>query len=342
MIINVNLPNNPYDIVIEQGVLDRAEEELDLNRKVLVVTDSLVPDIYAKKIAQKAKFSVMGIIKPGEEHKSMESFMMLEKLLLDNGFTRKDCVVAVGGGIVGDLAGYVASSYMRGIDFYNIPTTVLSQVDSSVGGKTGLNFGGVKNILGAFWQPKKVLIDTTVLSTLPKRQISNGLAEAVKMFLTFDREMFEKMEQKETIDSLLDIEETVADAIKIKVRVVEQDEREAGLRKVLNFGHTLGHGIEMSCGGKLYHGECVGIGMLAMCSDEVRPRIFNILTKLHLPTECDIDIKTAMNAVSHDKKSSKDGISTVYVSTIGEYELRDMSLSELEKRLNTVINKAFS
>lgn len=340
MIIKVNLPNAPYDIVIEQGVLDRAEKELDLKRKVLVVTDSSVPEQYAKKVAQKADFSVIGVIEPGEDNKSMDSFLMLEKLLLDNGFTRKDCVVAVGGGIVGDLAGYVASSYMRGIDFYNIPTTVLSQVDSSVGGKTGLNFGGVKNILGAFWQPKKVLIDTTVLSTLPKRQISNGLAEAVKMFLTFDEGMFEKMESKEAIDSLSDIEETVADAIRIKVRVVEQDERESGLRKVLNFGHTLGHGIEMAADGALYHGECVGVGMLAMCSDEVRPRILNILEKLHLPTSCDIDEKAAMNAVSHDKKSGKDGISCVYVSKIGEFELRNMTLNELEKRLDNVVKKA--
>jgi len=312
-------------------------KELDLNRRVLVVTDDGVPKEYAERVIKASKKAVLGTIKHGEEHKSLESFSMLQKLMLDNGFTRKDCVVAVGGGIVGDLAGYVAASYMRGIDFYNIPTTVLSQVDSSVGGKTGVNFGGVKNIVGAFWQPKKVLIDPLVLNTLPKRQISNGLSEAIKMSLTSDREMFERIEKKENLDSLNEIEDVIADAIRIKADVVEKDEKEMGLRKVLNFGHTLGHGIEMAAAGELYHGECVSLGMLAMCDKEVSDRLIPVLERLNLPIKCNVDIEKTIEAVSHDKKSSIEGISTVYVKEIGDFEFRNMSLDMLKDRLKTIM-----
>jgi len=337
MIIKVNLPQEAYDIVIRQGILADVGKELNLNRRVLVVTDDGVPKEYAERVIKASKYAVLGTIKHGENHKSLESFSMLQKLMLDNGFTRKDCVVAVGGGIVGDLAGYVAASYMRGIDFYNIPTTVLSQVDSSVGGKTGVNFGGVKNIVGAFWQPKKVLIDPLVLNTLPKRQISNGLSEAIKMSLTSDRKMFERIEEKQSFDSLDDIEAVIADAIKIKADVVEKDEKEMGLRKVLNFGHTLGHGIEMAAGGKLYHGECVGLGMLAMCDKEVGNRLLPVLERLNLPIKCEVDIEKTIEAVSHDKKSGNEGIATVYVKEIGDFEFRNMTLDMLEERLKKII-----
>ena len=337
MIISVKLTHDPYDIIIKRGILKEADRELNLNRRVLVVTDDGVPEEYAKQIMDKSKKAVLGIIKQGEDHKSLESFTMLQQLMLDNGFTRKDCVVAVGGGIIGDLAGFAAASYMRGVDFYNIPTTVLSQVDSSVGGKTGVNFSGVKNIVGAFYQPRKVLIDPEVLLSLPKRQISNGLAEAVKMSLTSDREMFERIEKKEDILNLDSIESIIADAIKIKVDVVEQDEKEMGLRKVLNFGHTLGHGIEMASEGKLYHGECVGLGMLCLCSEDVKKRLVQVLERLGLPTECSFDREKILSAVSHDKKAKEGCISTVFVNEVGSFEFEDMSLEMLSKRLEAVL-----
>ena len=180
MIIRMDLGENGYDIVVERNALNKIGEYINLNRRVLIVTDDGVPKTYAETVAKQCKTAVVCSVKSGEESKSLETFGALLKSMLDNGFSRKDCVVAVGGGVVGDLAGFVSSAYMRGVDFYNIPTTLLSQIDSSIGGKTAINFGGVKNIVGAFYQPKKVVIDAQLLKTLEPRQLSNGLAEAVK------------------------------------------------------------------------------------------------------------------------------------------------------------------
>ena len=191
MKLHVDLSQNGYDIIIKRGILGEAENELSLDRKVLIVTDSGVPAIYSQTVAKKCAHPVIVTVPEGEGSKSFECLEMLCKKMLDEGFTRTDCVVAVGGGVVGDLSGFAAAAFMRGIDFYNIPTTLLSQVDSSVGGKVAINLADVKNIVGFFYQPKKVLIDPDVLSTLPRRQISAGMAEALKMSLTSDRELYE-------------------------------------------------------------------------------------------------------------------------------------------------------
>jgi 3-dehydroquinate synthase len=214
---------------------------------------------------------------------------------------------------------------MRGIDFYNIPTTVLSQVDSSVGGKTGVNLDGIKNIIGAFKQPKGVIIDVDLLKTLPARQISNGLSEAVKMALTFDPELFFLLEKESAVDNL---ENIISRSISLKISVVEQDEKESGLRKVLNFGHTVGHGIE-SLGLGYYHGECVALGMIYMCSDEVKARLIPVLKRLDLPTEAEFDREAVLVAVSHDKKSVGDGVSAVTVNKIGTFEIKKYTMNEL-------------
>ena len=330
MKLSVDLKTSPYDIIIEKGALNRAGRELNLDRKVMIVTDSGVPEEYANKIAAQSKEGVIETVIMGEGSKELGTYEALLGELLNNDFTRKDCVVAVGGGVIGDLAGFVAASYMRGIDFYNVPTTVLASVDSSIGGKTAVNFRGVKNIVGAFYQPKKVLIDPDVFKTLPKRQISNGLSEAVKMSLTFDKELFEYFEKG--VDNN-DLTEIIYKSLDIKRKVVEADEKENGLRKVLNFGHTLGHGIEVSSGGKLLHGESVALGMLRMCSDHVRERLTKVLKMLNLPTEFDFDREKALNAISHDKKSNGATISTIFVEEVGKYEIREMTLDELKKRL---------
>ena len=330
MKLSVDLKTSPYDIIIEKGALNRAGRELNLDRKVMIVTDSGVPEEYAKKIAAQSKEGVIETVIMGEGSKELGTYEALLGELLNNDFTRKDCVVAVGGGVIGDLAGFVAASYMRGIDFYNVPTTVLASVDSSIGGKTAVNFHGVKNIVGAFYQPKKVLIDPDVFKTLPKRQISNGLSEAVKMSLTFDKELFEYFEKGVDYNDLTEI---IYKSLDIKRKVVEADEKENGLRKVLNFGHTLGHGIEVSSGGKLLHGESVALGMLRMCSDHVRERLTKVLKMLNLPTEFDFDREKALNAISHDKKSNGATISTIFVEEVGKYEIREMTLDELKKRL---------
>lgn len=336
MILKMNLPLSSYDIVIEQGSLDNIDKYLNLNRKVLVVTDSMVPVEYASKVTSKAKNAILHVIKAGEESKSLETYQTLLKVMLDNNFSRKDCVIAVGGGVVGDLAGFVASSYMRGVDFYNIPTTTLSQIDSSIGGKTGVNFNGVKNIVGAFYQPKKVVIDINVLKTLTKRQFNSGLVEALKMSMTSNPKLFELFEKGE-IES--NIETIIIESLKIKKDVVEQDEKESGLRKILNLGHTIGHGIEANLEGKLYHGECVGVGLIPMCSDDIKPRLIKILNKLDIPTEVDLSLNDVMNPLRHDKKANNDSVSIVRIEEIGKYILEDVSFTYLEDKVREVLKE---
>lgn len=326
MVLKVNLPQNSYDIIMRRGCIGSCNELLNLNRKVLIVTDNGVPAEYSDTVAKASLSPYVQVIPQGENSKSIENWKMLLNKMIEYGFTRTDCVVAVGGGVVGDLAGFVAASYMRGVDFYNIPTTVLSQVDSSVGGKVAVNLGSVKNIVGAFYQPKRVLIDIDVLKTLPPRQISNGLAEALKMSLTSDKELFEIFRKGQAISRL---EKVIADSLKIKIDVVERDEKENSLRRVLNFGHTLGHGIEAQNGfGELYHGECVGLGMIAMCSDEVRPLVVKALKNLNLPTTFKGNMEKIMELVAHDKKCDGKSISVVSVDKPGSFSIDKISFDD--------------
>lgn len=327
MTITMNLGQDSYDIIVARGLLTNAGRHLNLNRRVLIVTDTGVPAQYANTVAKQCKESVICTVQSGEDSKSLATFEKLLQTMLNSGFSRKDCVVAVGGGVVGDLAGFAASAYMRGIDFYNIPTTLLSQIDSSIGGKTAINFGRVKNIVGAFYQPKKVLIDPELLSTLPKRQIANGLAEAIKMSLTSDKELFDIFENQD-IESHMD--DIIIRSLNIKKNVVEQDEKEAGLRKILNFGHTIGHGIESSEGmSHLYHGECVALGMLPMCSEAIRPRVMAVLEKCHLYRQMQYDWEKITEAAFHDKKANGDTVTVTIVNEVGHFELKTMKCLEV-------------
>ena len=327
--IHMNLGQNSYDIVVERGLLAKANKHLNLNRRVLIVTDTGVPVSYSKTIAEQCKESVICTVEEGESSKSMDVFGQLLQTMLDHGFSRKDCVIAVGGGVVGDLSGFAASAYMRGIDFYNIPTTLLSQIDSSIGGKTAINFGGVKNIVGAFYQPQKVLIDPELLKTLPQRQIANGLAEAIKMSLTSDKALFELFESQDIENNL---EEIITRSLNIKKSVVEQDEKEIGLRKILNFGHTIGHGIESSEGmSELYHGECVALGMLPMCGEEIRTRVIDVLKKCNLYQELEYDWDKVAEAAFHDKKADGDTVTVTMVNEAGSFELKTMKCLDVIK-----------
>ena len=326
-VLHMDLGADSYDIIIERGALQKAGEYLDLDRKVLVLTDDGVPERYAQTVAAQAKDGHVFTVGQGEESKSIPTFSEVLSELLKLGFSRRDAVVAVGGGVVGDLAGFVASAYMRGIDFYNIPTTVLSQVDSSIGGKTAVNLDGIKNIVGAFKQPKRVLVDLELLSTLPERQISNGLAEAVKMSLTSDAELFELFE-KGNISERMD--EIITRSLCIKKDVVEQDEKELGLRKILNFGHTIGHGIEsFEHLNGLYHGECVALGMIPMVSEELRLRLIKVLDMLGLPTSVELDADEVYRAMTHDKKGEGDSVTVTTVSQPGSFEMKKIAFSEL-------------
>jgi 3-dehydroquinate synthase len=228
---------------------------------------------------------------------------------------------------------------MRGIDFYNIPTTLLSQVDSSIGGKTAIDFMGLKNIVGAFYPPKRVIIDPDTLSTLPQRQLSNGLAEALKMSLTSDPVLFEILECSDISDPQI-MDTVIARSLAIKRQVVEQDEHEAGLRKVLNFGHTLAHAVESVCDMQTYyHGECVAIGMVPMCASHVRQRLLPVLAKLHLPSALPGNAEELIQACRHDKKMSGQDITIVYVPEIGRFTLDKLPFSELESRIRQVMKK---
>lgn len=325
----VKTAGGAYDIVSERGGINRLRDIWNLDRKVLVVTDDGVPPEYAKTVAAQCKDAFIITLPQGEATKSSGFLMKLWNRMATEKMTRSDAVIAVGGGVIGDLAGFAAATYMRGIDFYNVPTTVLSQVDSSVGGKTAVDFAGYKNIVGAFWQPRGVMLDADTLKTLPDRQVSNGLAEAVKMAATFDAELFSFMEKDDISENL---ESVIVRAVAIKIKVVEEDEREGGVRKVLNFGHTLAHAIESRFDfDEFYHGECVAIGMMPMCEGKVRARIKAVLEKVGLHTDLPCTVSVLIDAMGHDKKMSGKNITFITCPEIGKYEMKTLPFGEFEK-----------
>lgn len=335
MILTMNAASGSYDIVVERGALARVGRLWELKRggrRALIVTDSGVPTEYAELVAAQCGESVIFSFPTGESSKNFDTLKDICEAMLQSNMNRRDCVIAVGGGVVGDISGFAASCYMRGIDFYNIPTTLLSQVDSSVGGKTAIDFMGVKNIIGAFYQPKGVLIDPEVLKTLDDRQLACGMAEIIKMAVTLDAELFEVLEAAEDIYETLDIEDLTAAALRIKINVTENDEREADLRRVLNFGHTLGHGIESNT--DFLHGEAVALGMLPMTASGLRGRLAAVLRKAGLPTEPDVSARTAeaiIETAMHDKKAAGSEIVTVQVDEAGSFRFRTCNEGELKK-----------
>jgi len=242
MKLTMQLKSRSYDIILKAGCLANLHQFTNVaNRKVFVLTDSGVPAEYAQTVAAQCPDSTVYTIPRGEGSKCLKVYGQVLQAMLAFGMDRKDLLVSVGGGVVGDLGGFCAASYMRGIDFVNCPTTVLSQVDSSIGGKTAIDLGETKNIVGAFWQPKVVLVDFDTLKTLPRRQVVNGLAEALKTGIIGDPQLFALFECEHPEDN---IEQIVYRSLKFKKKIVEQDEREGSVRACLNFGHTIGHGTE--------------------------------------------------------------------------------------------------
>lgn len=329
--MHVTLSEVEYDINIGRNLLSDVNKYFNLDRKTLIITDDNIPSAYIDAVKNNIKDYTIFTVKNGEENKNFDNYQALLKTLVENNFTRTDCLVAIGGGMVGDLSGIVASTFMRGIDLYNIPTTLLSQVDSSIGGKTAIDFMHVKNIVGSFFQPKGVLIDVETLKSLTERQIKNGLVESIKMAATFDKEFFDYLNTKP--DVLENAEEIIYKSLLLKRAVVEKDEKERNIRKVLNFGHTIGHAIEETMDLKLLHGECVGIGMLYFSSDEVKKALKNILEKYGLPTSCEFDKNKVLELIKHDKKASGDSVATIHVNAIGTYEIVKMTLPEIASLL---------
>ncbi len=336
MILKLDLGEQSYDIVVERGAISKISSLVPLERKALILTDDGVPAEYSESVAAQCKEVYIVTLPHGEASKSFENYKNLLSYLIEKSFTRTDCMIAVGGGVIGDLCGFVASSYMRGIDFYNIPTTLLSQVDSSIGGKVAIDFGGVKNIVGAFYQPKKVIIDPDTLKTLDKRQLHAGLAESIKMSLTSDKELFRIIEK--STDIVSDIDTIIVRSLMIKKDVVEKDPKEKGLRRVLNFGHTVGHAIESIENGRLLHGECVALGMIPMCRGEVREKLVPVLERYGLPVSIKLDCDRAAELITHDKKAHGKDISAVCVSKIGEYEMVEMQPDEIKELIGRCFN----
>ena len=334
MIVPVRLKEHSYPICIERGALDKAGELFRLDRKVLILTDDGVPQTYAQAVARQCAEPFVLTVPHGEGSKSFPVLETVLAKMLDSGFTRGDCVVSVGGGMITDLGGFAASVYMRGIDCYGVPTTVLADVDASSGGKTAVNFRGVKNIVGAFYQPKAVLIDPDTLKTLPSRQINSGLAEAVKMALTLDGKLFERFEKEDP-----DLEEIITRSVLLKRDIVEQDEKETDLRRVLNFGHTIGHGIESAAKGTLLHGESVALGMLPMCAGPVRERLIKVLERMGLPTEIDLDPNEVYAAMIHDKKSLAGGVGIVRCDAPGTFTIETVPFEKLRPLIDIAVRR---
>ncbi len=316
-----------YEIVLKNELLKNIEQYLNLERKILIITDDGIPSTYLDLVKVKCKNSYIYCIHQGEKSKNFDNYQKILLFLIEHQFTRFDAIIALGGGVVGDLSGFVASTYLRGIDYYQIPTTLLSQVDSSIGGKTAIDIKDYKNLVGAFYPPKKVLIDPLTLLTLDKRQLHAGLVEALKMSLTHDKTLFDLI--KNSNDLMENIKEIIYRAIMIKKQVVEQDEKEASLRQVLNFGHTLGHAIESYHHFEMLHGECVGMGMLYFTSEEVRTKLIPVLKKYSLPITNSIQINDLITYLEHDKKVNGNKIKIVYVPEIGKFEIKELTFKEL-------------
>lgn len=334
MKLTMQLKKNSYDIILKRGCLKNLYQFANLvNRKVFILTDDGVPAAYARTIADQCSDAKIYTIPQGEGSKCLKVYGNVLEAMLAFGMSRRDVVVAVGGGVVGDLGGFCAATYMRGIDFINCPTSTLAQIDSSIGGKTAIDLGETKNIVGAFWQPQVVLIDPDVLATLPRRHFVNGLAEALKAGIIADPELFALFE-KNTPEE--DIEQIIYRSLRVKKHIVEQDEREQGPRAALNFGHTIGHGIEAVKGIRgrrkngLYHGECVALGMLPMIEDNsLVKRTRAVMRALGLPTRAAYDKQKVLEQMRHDKKGRGDSITVIRVPGLGCWRADKIPMAEL-------------
>ena len=332
-IIKVNA-SSEYNIYLGNNELDNLAKYFNLNRKVLVVTDSNIPLEYVNKVLNSCLKGHLVTLNPGEESKCFDNYLKLNKVLLENEFSRTDAIVALGGGVIGDLSAFVASTYMRGIDFYNIPTSLLAMVDSSIGGKTAIDFLGVKNVIGSFYQPRGVLIDIDTLDSLDRRQLMSGLVESIKMGLCLDRKLFDLIKNSYSLEE--NIEEIIYRSIECKRKVVEEDEKEKSLRKVLNYGHTFGHAIEESSALKLLHGEAVGIGMLYFTSFKVKEDLIDVLNRYELPTSYNLKEEDVDKYVTKDKKRDGDKIDIVYLEDYEKFSFIKLSYEELKEYVKHV------
>lgn len=333
MIINIDSSIKSYPIIIKKNSLRELSSLFNIkNERVLIVTDDNIPFQYVNDVKSNFNSSTVLVLKNGEETKSIESYLLIQEALLKEEFTRHDLIIALGGGVIGDLVGFVASTYKRGIEFINIPTSSLSMIDSSIGGKTAINYKHYKNVIGSFYPPKGVLIDYSLLSSLPIRQLNNGLVEALKAGYIYDHSIIDEFKK----DSL-DIETIITKSILVKKYFVENDEKETSIRKILNYGHTIGHAFESIYGfsNTLYHGEAVAIGMLLV--NDNHEEVLSFIKKLGIHFTEEVNINELMRYISNDKKMNRNTIDLIRVNDKGGY-IDSISLEDLRKILEKEIH----
>jgi 3-dehydroquinate synthase len=340
MKVEVTTPNKNYEILIDNL------PEITQDTKVAIITNPTVSGLHIHKLVSKLKAKELHIVTlpDGEEYKNFESINFGLDRLFDAKFDRNSVLIAFGGGVIGDMTGFMASIFLRGIKFIQIPTTLLSMVDSSVGGKTGINNKYGKNLIGAFYQPEAVYIDPSFLETLPKREFAAGMAEVIKMAVMFDKVFFENIK-----DSKLTIEEIIRNSVELKADVVNQDEKEKGVRSVLNYGHTFGHVIENLTNYSTYlHGEAVAIGMvmanklankLGYLSETEEKEIKKCLEENNLPTTFKIEnVEDFYEHFFADKKTLNNSIKFIIPNGIGNYKI----VKDIDKEVIIEVLKEFS
>lgn len=352
MRLNVNLPEHPYDIIIKKESLlevGRWVAQLWQQQKVVLVTDDNVEPLYGREVASQLRsegFEVFTFTFPaGEASKNLSTLEKLWEFCAQHGLTRSDGVIALGGGVVGDLAAFAASTYMRGIHFLQIPTSLTAQVDSSIGGKTGINSNYAKNMMGTFAQPDGVLIDPEVLKTLEKRDFREGIGEIVKCGLIADKQLWARLNEIQNADELLqEAAYFIRAACEVKRKLVVEDEFDQGTRLYLNFGHTIGHAVEAYAGyGQVMHGEAVAIGMVQISKvaerkglmlEGLTAQIKAVLQKFQLPQTYEPwDEAALFEILSHDKKARGKMIKIVLVPEIGQAQIHEISLQEMKEYL---------
>ena len=335
--INVNA-GKPYTVKIGRGLLSSCGEEMKgegLYGKAMIVSDDNVAPLYRETVAKSLKnqgFEVFShTLHHGEGSKTFEELVKLLNFTAQCGFSRSDTFVALGGGVVGDLCGFAAAVYMRGVHFVQLPTTLLAAVDSSVGGKTAVDLDAGKNLAGAFYQPALVLCDLNTFSTLPREEYANGMAEVIKYGFIRDKELLDILETD------FDEEEVVARCVQIKADIVANDEFDRGERMLLNFGHTVGHAVEAKSGYTIPHGQAVAIGMVkvtqacvknGLCPPETLDVMRRLIDRYGLPGETDAPMNELFERMTNDKKSSGDAITFVLPRETGSCELKKLTRAE--------------
>lgn len=346
--IHVDLGAHAYDIEIAAGLLSevgaKVAKLLPKARKAAIISDTNVAPLYAAKLQKSLEAAGLGVVQviitAGEQSKNMQVLSDVLEQLAAAGLTRTDVVLTLGGGVVGDLGGFAAASFMRGVAFVQIPTSLLAQIDSSVGGKVAVDLKAGKNLAGAFYQPKAVFIDTDLLATLSTRFLHDGLAEAIKYGCIKDAALFEKIAgYANDAELLADIGSVVATCCAIKARIVEQDEFDTGLRMLLNFGHTLGHAVEQHFGYSHFtHGEGVAIGMyqltarteeLGITEAGTAERIKAVLAKYNLPCDAGVEKSQLLDTMARDKKKNGNSITLIVLKEIGEGVLQKTNWSDV-------------